>query len=65
MNRTAQNDGKSHRDKTATPDLTILAEMTGDQDQPPPDHQELDKTASTALIRFFKTLDQWDREAKK
>jgi hypothetical protein len=65
MNRTTQNDGKSHRDKTTTPDPTISAEMTSDQDQPPPDHQELDKTASAALIRFFKTLDQWDREAKK
>jgi hypothetical protein len=65
MKRTPDNDDKSHGEDKTTPDRTATTEITGDQNQTPSDQPELEKTALAALIRFFKTLDQWDREAEK
>ena len=65
MRRTAKKNGVARGVDGTLRDRRTPSDTSSGNDHIVPDQRELDESELAALIEFFKTLDRWDREAKK
>jgi hypothetical protein len=65
MRRTAKKNGISSNGDGTIRDRRTQTDTTSGKNHVAPDQGGLDESELAALIEFFKTLDRWDREAKK